>query len=526
MSEGTSLLGPVADPHHLRARGAHASLRRGLVLLGMTCVLPGSAQLVAGHRSVGLLALRVWAGLWAALLAFAGLALVARGAALAVLSAGATWSLLQALMVLLGVAWVVLLVDAWRIARPIDMHRPHRLGFAALSLGLALTVGSGVVASAGVLDSQGRLVAHVFSGGGRGEEVAGRYNVLLLGADAGASRVGLRPDSITVASIDAETGRTVLFSLPRNMEDVPFVEGSPMRQLYPDGFTCPEHACMLNSVYTEAVKHPELYPGVTDPGAQATKEAVEGVTGLTINYYAMVDLKGFEALVDAVGGITLDIHKRVPIGGGTSPVRGYIEPGEDVTLDGADALWFARSREGSSDFERMQRQKCVMSAMLNQLDPVTVFRQFSDIAGAGEQIVRTDVGGAQVNTLIELAGKARQAPITSVSFTPPLVYPGSPDFELVRATVAHHVEAAEMRDRGEEPGPAPKPAKAQQEQTAKPAAAPEPAPQPETAPAQQPEPAQPKTGQQPAAADTPSPQPAEEEDSNAADDLTAVCGTA
>ncbi|MVA76703.1 LytR family transcriptional regulator [Auraticoccus sp. F435] len=515
----------MLDPQHLRARGAWASLRRGLVLLGMTVLLPGSAQLVAGNRGVGIVALRVWASLWAGLLGFAALAVVSRDAALAVLSAGFTWSLLQAVLLLLGLAWVLLLVDAWRVARPIDMHRPHRLGFAALSLGLSLSIGSGVVASAGVLDSQGSLVAHVFSGGGRSEQVAGRYNILLLGADAGASRVGLRPDSITVASVDAETGRTVLFSLPRNMEDIPFAEGSPMRTLYPDGYTCPEHQCMLNSVYTEASSRPDLYPGVKDPGAQATKEAVEGITGLPINYYAMVDLKGFEALVDAVGGITLDIGKRVPIGGGTTKIKGYIEPGQDVTLDGYHALWFARSRAESSDFERMQRQKCVMSAMLNQLDPMTVFTQFSEIAGAGEQIVTTDVGGGQVSSLVELADKARRLPIQSVSFTPPLVYPGSPDFALVRATVAHHVEAAEMLDRGEEPGPAPKPA----EQPGPTAQVPQaPAAQtpaaPAQAPAEQPTPApepaaEPSTG----SASSPSPEP---EDDNAADDLTAVCGTA
>ena len=57
-----------------------------------------------------------------------------------------------------------------------------------------------------------------------GDKVAkqGRYNILLMGGDAGKDRTGLRPDSMTVASVDAETGRTVLISLPRNLEDVPF----------------------------------------------------------------------------------------------------------------------------------------------------------------------------------------------------------------------------------------------------------------------------------------------------------------
>ena len=75
-----------------------------------------------------------------------------------------------------------------------------------------------------------------------------------------------------------------------------------MRKKYPDGFGCKDHSCMLNAVYTYAMGHKDLYPHVKDPGVQATKEAVEGATGLKINYYAMVDLKGFEKLIDAVGG--------------------------------------------------------------------------------------------------------------------------------------------------------------------------------------------------------------------------------
>ena len=61
----------------------------------------------------------------------------------------------------------------------------------------------------------------------------GRYNVLLLGGDSGAGRWGLRPDSMTVASIDEETGRTVLFGLPRNMTNFPFPKGSVMAKQFP-----------------------------------------------------------------------------------------------------------------------------------------------------------------------------------------------------------------------------------------------------------------------------------------------------
>ena len=88
---------------------------------------------------------------------------------------------------------------------------------------------------------------------------------------------------------------------------------------------------MLNAVYTYAMGHKDLYPGVSNPGAQATKEAIEGATGLKINYWALVDLKGFEALVNAVGGITLDVNRDIPIGGGHAKMYGYVEEGQGPT---------------------------------------------------------------------------------------------------------------------------------------------------------------------------------------------------
>ena len=106
---------------------------------------------------------------------------------------------------------------------------------------------------------------------------------------------------------------------------------------------------------------------------------------------------------------------------------GYIEPGRNVHLDGYHALWFARSRHDSSDYARIARQKCVMSAMLNQLDPVTVLTNFNKIASAGKQIVGTNVPASVINQLLDLAVKARKKPISSVALVPPLIYPGQPE---------------------------------------------------------------------------------------------------
>ncbi len=438
-------------PEDIETAAERIRVRRGAGLLLISVLLPGTAQLVAGNRTVGRWAVRIDAAVLAVVVVLAGLALASRSAFISLVTSRFVLDVLVALLCLAALGWAALLVDAWRLAYPPALDRGHRRVFAAMTLaGVVLVTGTLGVGARAVATSTTTL-GKVFGGGGVAQVTNGRINVLLLGADAGQTRVGLRPDSITVASVDADTGRTVLFSLPRNLEDVPFPESSPMHRLYPDGFTCAEHACLINAIYTEATaaaqKDPSLYPGVADPGAQATKEAVEEITGLSINYYAMVDMDGFRSLVDALGGITLDISRDVPIGGGSSQVTGWIRAGEDVHLDGYRALWFARSREGSSDFERMQRQKCVMAAVLNQADPLTVVTKFDALARAGGDILVTDVPRGQIGPLSDLALKARHLPIASVSFVPPLVYPGSPKFDVIRETVRTRLDRAEQLDR-------------------------------------------------------------------------------
>ncbi len=439
-----------------RAEGV--KLRRGLTFLLMTLVLPGSAQVAAGNRRAGRAALRVWATLWVLALLTALFLLVWHTAAITVLTGPVTLRVVQVALVVLGLAWALLFLDAWRLSNPPDLARRHRLGFALLSLGLAFAVAAGLVASANVVSAQRELVSTVFAGGGDKAAKDGRINILLMGGDAGADRTGLRPDSMTVASVDQATGRTVLVSLPRNMERAPFPASSPMHAKFPGGFRCPDHSCMLNAVYTYAMTHKDLYPHVKNPGAQATKEAIEGVTGLTINYWALIDLKGFQDLVDAVGGITMDVYRRVPIGGGHAKLYGYVEAGKGRHLDGREALWFARSRSDSSDYDRMVRQKCVMNAMLNQLDPVTVLTKFNSIASASREIVATDIPSSQISTVLDLAQKAKSKPVGSIAVVPPLMKDSSnPNLPRIRAAIDAQIAASEAMD---QPKPAATPAPA------------------------------------------------------------------
>jgi polyisoprenyl-teichoic acid--peptidoglycan teichoic acid transferase len=436
-------------------RSERIKRRRGLTFLAMTLVLPGSAQLAGGSRRIGIFALRIWACLW--LLALLGglLALIQPKVALTAITLGPTLKALPIGIVIVGLGWVGLIVDAWRLANPGEQGRWGRVVFSALTVTVALTIFGSFIAVASMASAQHELTTTVFSGGGDQVAKQGRYNMLLLGGDAGPHRVGLRPDSITVASVDVDSGRTVLISLPRNMQAVPFPSYSPMHDRFPHGYRCSDGSCMLNAIYTYASEHRDLYPGVENPGAQATKEAFEGATGLEINYWVLIDLKGFQSLVDSVGGITMDVYRRVPIGGGSTKIHGYVEAGRNRHLSGYEALWFARSRSDSSDYDRVLRQKCVMRAMLNQFNPITVLTKFNSIAAASREVVATDIPTSEIGTMIGLALKAKALPVSSVAMMPPLINPSSPDFDKVRRTVQGKIEASEaIETRAAEPTPA------------------------------------------------------------------------
>ena len=179
-----------------------------------------------------------------------------------------------------------------------------------------------------------------------------------------------------------------------------------------------------------------------DPGILATREAVEALSGLEIQYYALVDMNGFRSLIDALGGLEITVMRRTPIGGGSSKILDWIEPGKQQ-LDGYHALWYARSREGSSNYERMARQRCVMSAMVDQVDPRTIALRFGDIAAASTGVLRTDIPQTELGTLAELAMKTRSQKITGVNFVPPLLKPWDYDIAEMHRIVEETIEISQ-----------------------------------------------------------------------------------
>lgn len=399
----------------------------------MTLVLPGSAQIVAGRKQVGRVAMRIWFVLVVSVVLFALIGMVSDTFVLHVLTGDFELNVIRFVLMGLAIGWAYLFVDAWRIGDPLALAQKQRLAMVGINGVLCFSVCGSLLFASHLVSVERAFISAMFGDGKAVAAEDGRYNVLLLGGDSGDDRWGLRPDSISVASIDAKTGKTVLFGLPRNMLNFPFAKGSIMDEQFPDGYDCgPE--CELNSLATWAADHKGLFKGVANPGVEATSQAVEGITGLKIHYFAMVNLKGFRKMVDALGGVTLNVRDRIPIGGVGGPVTGYIEPGTRK-LNGFDTLWFARSRESADDYSRMARQKCVMGAMLQQLSPMTVVTKFQDIAEASTELISTNIPRSEVPTFVKLAGKARSQPVRTVSFVPPMIATGNPDIAKIQRMV-------------------------------------------------------------------------------------------
>jgi LCP family protein required for cell wall assembly len=420
-----------------------------VTLLAMTLVLPGSAQLVAGRRDVGRIAIRVWLASLGTVAFVACVGMVWHGFVFWLVSNTFVLGVLRLALCALAVGWAALFVDAWRLGRPLELEQRQRLAVVGLNGVLCLGVAGALLFTSHLVAVQRDFIITMFGDGTASDAHDGRYNVLLLGGDSGAGRWGMRPDSLTLASIDEDTGRTVLFGLPRNLTGFTFPEGSVMAEQFPDGYDC--DTCTLNSLVTFAADNRSLFEGARRPGIEATIQGVEGITGLKVNYYAMVNLQGFRSLVAAMGGLTLNVRDRLPL---DHPATRWLEPGVQQ-LNGYETLWFARGRDTSDDYSRMARQKCVMNAMLAQLSPKTVITRFESLAKAGANLIETDLPASELGRFIDLAVKARRAPMSSVSFVPPAIDTSDPDLERIHAMVDEAIDRAEGEDGGADKGAKP-----------------------------------------------------------------------
>lgn len=423
--------------------------RRGWWLIALNFLIPGSAQVLAGNRRLGRFGIATTLVLWVLLIIALLFALLAPTAGLSIITSAwlPDWLgllrplpllIAQGLLIVYAVLWAVLTIDTLRLVRLVKTGTWARFAIAVVAIAL-MVVASGTAAYASTAVGTVRsTISTIFGASGPTVPPSdGYYNILLLGADSGEGRDSMRFDSISVVSVDAETGATTITGIPRDMPGFPFAEG-PMQERYPDGHE--GHAdpkcgwgSGINQLRTEVEvcqEGSELYPDAaangSAPGIEATKDAAEGILGIQIPYYVFVDMHGFAALVDALGGVDITVTQRLPKGGppeGVDPhdvdswAIGWIEPGEQH-MDGDTAQWYARSRYTTSDFDRMKRQRELQEAILAQFTPQVVLTRFQDVAAAGADIVETDLPQSLIPTLVDLGLKAKERPVQTIELTP------------------------------------------------------------------------------------------------------------
>lgn len=200
-----------------------------------------------------------------------------------------------------------------------------------------------------------------------------RLNVLLLGID---SREGdettQNTDTLIVVSIDPLNRSAAMLSIPRDtLVDIPGVGKDKVNAAY---------------VY-----------GGRQRGADLARRTIEGLLGITINSYALVDFQAFRETVDALGGVLVDVRR---------PLRDESFPTVDFGIErirflagpqlqsGDDALRYARSRHDANDFARVRRQQQVLAAVRVRLAQVGLFRIPAIVERVGPAIrTNFDPGG-------------------------------------------------------------------------------------------------------------------------------------
>lgn len=345
---------------------------------------------------------------------------------------------------LFGLQTVAVLFVLSRMISVIEVIRsrsegsPRRMASALGLLGVILLVVPTVWSVARARDLSG-VISDVFVSSGSDAPLAatgdgstssaGFKTILLLGGDEGPGRWALRTDTMILVTIDEESGRIAMISIPRNMYKMQFPPGSAMANEFPQGF--PE---LANAIYPYVSAHEEISAtyvrGDLQPEAIALASAISYSMKITIDDYVLVNMQGFLEIIDALGGVTLTLDEKLPMPGNVPGAKTqyppFIGPGE-VTMDGTTALGFARSRSGDSDYGRMGRQRQLLTAIASQVEGGDILLRFPNLTEIMRWTVRTSLSAGEFSSLVDRL-RSGAAIRESVGLVPPLINPSNPNF--------------------------------------------------------------------------------------------------
>ena len=218
-------------------------------------------------------------------------------------------------------------------------------------------------------------------------------NILLLGVD-GSADSSSRSDSMILVSVDFAHMKIKLTSFLRDS----WVEIPSKNKI-----------AKLNSACSSG-------------GPQLVVDTIEYNFGVDIDHYVMVDFDMFTQIIDSLGGVTVEVTKKEAkfI---NSTTRQKVESGENVTLNGDEALVYCRIRKLDSDYMRTFRQRKVISALINQAKKAGISALIETINNVFP-LIQTDMSA------LEITGLAYKAGIGIVAF----------DIEQNRVPIDEHME--------------------------------------------------------------------------------------
>jgi LCP family protein required for cell wall assembly len=196
----------------------------------------------------------------------------------------------------------------------------------------------------------------MFGGGEKVED--GPFNLLVLGVDERpeSEEEGSRTDTIMLVRVDPKTGDVRLLSVPRDL----LVEIAPGQE------------DRINAAYNFG-------------GIDQTITAFEDFSDVDVDHYAVVDFEGFTDIIDAMGGVEVDVEDEIP-----PSVK--IEDGLQK-LNGRQALFFARYRgTAGGDLDRIRRQQQLVAALRSQAFDWNTVKQLPEILSVANRNVQTDLG--------------------------------------------------------------------------------------------------------------------------------------
>jgi LCP family protein required for cell wall assembly len=235
-----------------------------------------------------------------------------------------------------------------------------------------------------------------------------RITFLLTGVDKNAERSHSLTDTILVVSVDPETESVVMVSFPRDTAQFPLYGGGTFNG-------------KINSLMTAAANNPTKYP---DGPLPTLAKEVGFLLGIPINYFAAVDLDGFQKMIKAVGGVTVNVERSIAdpkydwLDG--SPNGFYLEAGEQH-LNARIALAYVRSRYGAgdNDFTRAARQQQLLLALRAKMtDPANLGR-LPAVLDAAAQTIRTNFPPDRLDEMIGLAERLGDGSIQRFVLQPP-----------------------------------------------------------------------------------------------------------